>query len=335
MSHNPAFSIVYASYQKVTYLRACLRGLELLSDTHSFEVIVVNDGSTDGTKEFLDSYTAPYDLRSITTPHLGLAAARNAGIEATTGELVVVLDNDCLIENRTLDGLWRAHQKNPLSIYISTITHVPVHNVARVMDKLVNRTLTFPLDPALITEEESESTLQRILSLVKTRLPDLEGGWFGAQGPSICASRKVFASLHGYDTNIKSYGMEDFDLAFRFHFSGGHFIWVPESAIYHLDHGHNANVLFSATAKSTSYFYRKHCEHPETKPFLEFLSGKLSFLECNNRMAEMAGRPPCNDKRLDLTFSVYRMLEVRQSQLRENTEDGTSSMLYGALLLKA
>ena len=50
------------------------------------EVIVVMDGSTDGTAEFLSSFTLECSFRALTAPHRGAGAARNVGIRAATGE---------------------------------------------------------------------------------------------------------------------------------------------------------------------------------------------------------------------------------------------------------
>lgn len=312
---RPEFSIVIASYLKVNYLRASLRGLECLQTTHSFEVVVINDGSPDSTRSFLESYAAPFELRCVHTSNRGLAATRNQGIEEARGELLLILDNDCLVSAETLDALWKAHRKDPDCIYISTIAHVPIENVAEIMKHLADGTMTYPIAPTMLIDTAHESPLQRVLRLVKTHMHGLETGWFGAQGPSVCAARELLVALGGYDTNIQSYGMEDFDLAFRHHCCQGRFVVVPESVVYHLDHGHRATTLFSAAAKSTGYFYRKHRHLPEIVPVLQFLSGELSFLECNNRIAAMVGKPLCADPDLDIRFSVYDMIRMRQEQL--------------------
>ena len=63
-----------------------------------YEVVVVSDGSTDGTVEFLQelSRTSPVTLRILDRPHQGIAAAENAGIDAARGLVVMILDDDTL-----------------------------------------------------------------------------------------------------------------------------------------------------------------------------------------------------------------------------------------------
>ncbi len=61
-----------------------------------YEVIVVMDGSTDGTAEFLREWKPKFAFRAFRTPHRGPSAARNVGIQVATGELVLFLDDDLM-----------------------------------------------------------------------------------------------------------------------------------------------------------------------------------------------------------------------------------------------
>jgi GT2 family glycosyltransferase len=85
----PRISVVVCTFNGERTLRACLRDL-LEVDYPNFEVIVVNDGSTDSTPEI----ASEYDVRLISTDNMGLATARNIGLDAATGEIVAYLDDD-------------------------------------------------------------------------------------------------------------------------------------------------------------------------------------------------------------------------------------------------
>jgi GT2 family glycosyltransferase len=85
----PRISVIVCTYNGEGTLRSCLEGLSELRYPN-FEVVVVNDGSTDGT----DRITEEYDFRLIRTENQGLASARNVGLEAATGEIVAYLDAD-------------------------------------------------------------------------------------------------------------------------------------------------------------------------------------------------------------------------------------------------
>ena len=91
LPHVPRISVVVACYNAARTLAPCLDSLAHLNYP-DYEVLVVDDGSTDATPQIVSQYKA---LRSLRQDHLGLSAARNAGIAASTGEIVAFTDADC------------------------------------------------------------------------------------------------------------------------------------------------------------------------------------------------------------------------------------------------
>lgn len=88
-SRWPRISVVVCSYNGARTIRECFEGL-LKLDYPDFEVIVVNDGSTDETAAIAQGY----GFRVISTENRGLGSARNAGLKAATGEIVAYIDDD-------------------------------------------------------------------------------------------------------------------------------------------------------------------------------------------------------------------------------------------------
>ena len=84
-------SVVVASYNGARTLEACLRSLRGLNYP-DYEVLLVDDGSTDSTSEIASKFP---EVRLIRQSHLGLSAARNNGIRAASGEIVAFTDSDC------------------------------------------------------------------------------------------------------------------------------------------------------------------------------------------------------------------------------------------------
>jgi GT2 family glycosyltransferase len=97
LNSYPKVSVVVCVYNGERTLDPCLASLETLNYPN-YEVIVVNDGSTDASRTIAEKY--PY-IRLINQENKGLSEARNVGIRASTGEIIAFTDSDC-----TADADW-------------------------------------------------------------------------------------------------------------------------------------------------------------------------------------------------------------------------------------
>jgi GT2 family glycosyltransferase len=99
----PRASVVVCTYNGECWLRGCLEALSRL-DYPDYEVIVVDDGSTDGTAEITREFAR---FRLISTPNGGLSNARNLGLEAASGAIVAYVDDDARPDESWLTHLVR------------------------------------------------------------------------------------------------------------------------------------------------------------------------------------------------------------------------------------
>ena len=106
----PLVSVVVPAYNAERTLKATLDSV-LAQDFRDFEIVVVNDGSTDSTKAVLDAYAAR--VRVIDQTNRGVSAARNAGVSASSGQLIAFLDSDDLWSPDKLTQSVRALADNP------------------------------------------------------------------------------------------------------------------------------------------------------------------------------------------------------------------------------
>ena len=103
-------SVVIATYNRRHLLTEVLRALGQQSIPRScFEVVFVDDGSQDGTAEWLATLTLPFDHRVLRQTNQGPSAARNAGIRVARGDIVVLLDDDFVPDPDLLREHLRIH----------------------------------------------------------------------------------------------------------------------------------------------------------------------------------------------------------------------------------
>ena len=103
----PLISVIVPVYQVEEYLERCVDSI-LNQSYHNLEIVLVDDGSTDKGGEICDRYSVQNaNVKVIHQKNQGLSAARNTGIEASTGEWICFVDSDDYIEENMLEILQR------------------------------------------------------------------------------------------------------------------------------------------------------------------------------------------------------------------------------------
>lgn len=130
-SKNPKVSVIIPTYNRGWILREAIDSV-LAQDYTDYELIVVDDGSTDNTREILGSYGR--DIIVLRQPNQGVSAARNRGIAESCAQLVALLDSDDLWLPQKLTRQLAFFQSNPDAMICQT-EETWVRNGVRVNPK--------------------------------------------------------------------------------------------------------------------------------------------------------------------------------------------------------
>lgn len=118
---NPAISVIVPIYNAEGTVSRCVESI-LNQSFSNFELILVDDGSTDGSLEKCNYYSAQYDrIKVISQKNGGASSARNKGLETACGDYVCFADADDYVTPIWLDSLFHAINEHPNSLVIQNV----------------------------------------------------------------------------------------------------------------------------------------------------------------------------------------------------------------------
>lgn len=110
--NHPLFSVVIPLYNKVDTIERAVRSVVAQTCT-DWELIIVNDGSTDGSLAVVKHLATEFRIKIIDKPNGGVSSARNAGANAAVGEYIALLDGDDIWYPRHLERMRKSISRYP------------------------------------------------------------------------------------------------------------------------------------------------------------------------------------------------------------------------------
>jgi glycosyltransferase involved in cell wall biosynthesis len=114
---TPLFSIIVAVYNDWAMVEGCLQSLARQTNAPFFEVILVDDGSTEPAPEYIPNSTFSYPVTLIRQPHTGIPSARNRGASTSYGSVLLFVDADSRLQTNGLAALSSALARSPRDDY--------------------------------------------------------------------------------------------------------------------------------------------------------------------------------------------------------------------------
>jgi len=232
-------SVVIPTYNRLPILKKCLDSLEnqiLPGAIQDFEIVVVDDGSTDGTINWLENNIDSFPhLRLFEQSHGGPALGRNLGVEKSNGDVIVFIDSDLVVDKFFL------------------VNHV--NSLIKTWEKFGNRKC-FTYGSVINTSDFNNPMSEPF------KIQDLSWAYFATGNVAI--DKKVLEKVGLFDTSFRLYGWEDLELGERLRNIGVKLIKCPKAIGYHwhpalaLDQIPNLIRIEKERAKMGLVFYRKH-----------------------------------------------------------------------------
>ena len=245
----PELSVILCSYDRREVLRECLDSFQRQTAAGRFELVVVNDGSRDGTREMLDGYRFRVSHEVLHRENGGLAAARNSGLAAARGRLLLFINDDTIAHPELVErhlAAHAAHEGERISVLGSFVQprSALANNLMRVLE---DTHLTFCY-----------------AGMVSGRRYD----WMRWWTCNVSAPASAVEEAGGFDETFRHYGCEDTDLALRLDRLGLPVLYEAEaSAVHrHVMDFEELSRRSRTVARAYVRFFRKHpgaLEHPD------------------------------------------------------------------------
>jgi len=247
MDRFPKVSIIVPVLNRQEIIGKCIESL-LKLDYPSFEVVVVDNGSTDNTREVVLNYPVKLVVKEGGGPYV----ARNEGIREANGEIVAFTDSDCIVSQNWLRNLIKNYTDNKIGGVCGEIFSYSPHSIAEKFADLIG--------------------VQRVekLNLTNQRGPLKRDPNRFLSADSVAANasyrKTVLKEVNGFDEEIISGG--DVEIGWRVLDAGYDLIFDPEAVVWH-KHRDSLWKLFKQ-------FFRWGKDQPQ---LLQKQSGGLSYIE--------------------------------------------------------
>jgi GT2 family glycosyltransferase len=287
-------SVLVVNFNRLSFLSECLESIHA-QDYGPVELIVVDNGSTDGSRGMLES--RPYPIKTVFLDrNTGFTGGNRAGLERATGTYIALVNNDAVLSRDWIRRHAQALDENPPAGF--TASKIVRYGDPRTLD----------------CAGDGMTTSGRGFKLKECHDPsdaDQPRWVFGASAAAAMYRRSMIDDIGFLDPRF-FFNHEDTDLSFRAQLAGWKCLYLPRPSVRHRVHGSYALL----GAKANIYFSR-NCEmvwlkNMPSKLLLRYLHHHLIH-ECG-AFAKNVGRP---DYLLEMVLGKLALLAQLPHVLRE------------------
>lgn len=248
---TPRISVVIPCYNNASLLPVTLSALtQQTLPLDQFEVVIIDDGSTDATQDIITALKLPPSFRYIRRGNQGAAAARNYGAFQAGGEILLFLDSDVVPDSTLLHAHLESHGLYKRALVVGRTRTLPAKESDFFYKLLGDEVFSFDEG-----DEEKQLTFQQVL----TR--------------NLSMRREAFFEISRFDEEFPRSGYEDIEFAYRATQRGFSLIYNPGAAGDH----HHTGTLTEVGQHMYNYqisaalFIKKH---PEIRGQIRHLQDK-------------------------------------------------------------
>ena len=269
-------SVIMPVFNQAESLQITLKFFELQTyPFEKFEIIVIDDGSTDNLKQKINDSSWPRLQCATKYLHIknqGRAVARNTGVKLARGKILIFCDSDRFPQKDFI--------KNHVEQILKNDSYVVIGCPWEYFGK-VKELSDIEEDNWIRIKKYSRSPMyyQKISKIYSsTGITDSGIAWATFLVGNSSMKRSDFVNIGGFDVEFKKWGFEHFELAFRLQRNGMKFLNCPNIANYHIPHSREKGFYQCMIKNSISILKNKYPEY-DFELLKNFIFGDISLQE--------------------------------------------------------
>jgi GT2 family glycosyltransferase len=275
------FSFVIPTFNNKVLLANTLEALNHQAgfDRTDYEVIVVDDGSTDGTGEFIQGSNRNYGLRYIyleRNEQSCRSRARNAGWRRASGAIIVFIDSDIMVKTDYLQELDRC---------FAVSREIMVTGPRLLLDRPVGleEVATSQIFSKYYFDKNRYEIMEYryfLYAVASYNANAVRAPWVQVYSCNLAVPKLWLEQVGGFDENFKEWGLEDLELGYSLYKRSVKLVYNSKLEVLHQYHGERNDLVISAAKllgyeRNVAYFLTKH---PQALPMtprgaLKYLTG--------------------------------------------------------------
>jgi len=214
-------SIITPTYNKLEFLKQMMDSIELFTDNWPFELIIIDNASNDGTKEFI--ITSKYKMNGQylrNEENKSFSISNNQGVKIAKGSFLLFLNNDTIVTKGWLSKMMNVFSEEKAVGIIGAKLIFPGTG-------LIQHAGIFELNSGMPDHLYFKKPADYLLANQRKAV-------FGVTGACLLISKSLFEEIGGFDENYIN-GFEDIDLCNKVRQKGMNIYYEPKAVVYHYE----------------------------------------------------------------------------------------------------
>jgi glycosyltransferase involved in cell wall biosynthesis len=256
-------SVIVPTYNRARLLEKTLASLERQTlRRESIDVVVVDDGSSDATKEVVTSFERTLPLKYVYQPDLGfrVARARNLGIKLAEGDVCVFVDSGVVLDAGCLAAHARAHEESRERLAVIGYVLGFSQDAENAVDlhELVARHGEEGIFAELARHPEYGDPREEVYRACGDDIGTLPAPWVLYWTCNVSVARSSLVEVGGFDENYRSWGCEDVDLGLSLFRAGVRFALSRVALALHYPHPKSREANVRSSTANRQYLHSKY-----------------------------------------------------------------------------